>query len=142
MRNGVSTACQSGALDGDHSRIRKNIHGNLLSVLVQRFLDIESPQESRHGQKGTLFGETLATADASSPAERHVSFVIGERPMQRMSFVKSFRAEPVGLGEFVLITVNGPNISLDPGVLGNEPILRVVRTWSSSIDTLQNHLTL
>jgi hypothetical protein len=59
-------------------RIRKDIHRDLVPILIQSLLDIETPKQSRDREEGALLGQALTTADASTPSEGHVSFLVGE----------------------------------------------------------------
>lgn len=115
----------SARYDWRHSRIGKDVHGDFLPVLVQGFLDVESPEKSCYGQQGALFSQTLTTANPSAPPKGHVPLVVGERTMEWMAFRESVWAKAVGVREIVLVSMNGPNIALDPGVFGDVPTLQM-----------------
>lgn len=122
----LSPECQRGFRTGIHgsdSRVVEYIDWYFITGLIQGFLNVEGPQESRHGQKCPLFRQTLATADTSAPAKRHVTLIIGKWPMQGIIFEESLGIEAVWFWEFLFAAVNRPDVTLDPGVFGNVPSL-------------------
>ena len=72
-----------------------------------------------------MFGERLAGADASAPAEGHVAFVVGEGAVERVRGEETSWFEFVGGGEGGGVVVDGPDVALDPGSAGDEVALFV-----------------
>ena len=104
-------------------RVTENVHGDLIAVLVQGFLDIKRPQQPCDRQESALFGQPLTAANSPAPAKCHIALLIGEWTMERVILEESFGTESVGLREVLLISMDGPDVALDPSVLGNVPTL-------------------
>lgn len=104
-------------------RILEDVHWDFIAILVESFLNIESPQQACNSQKSSLLSQPLTTADSSTPPKSHVTLLVRERTMERMIFEKPLGTESIWFGEIVLVSVNGPHVSLDPSVFGNVPSL-------------------
>ncbi len=104
-------------------RISENIHWYLSPPPIQRLLNVEPPEQSRNREESALLSEALSATDAPAPPEGHIALLIREGAVQRMAFDEALGREAVWLGEVLCVAVDGPDVALDPGVLGDEPAL-------------------
>jgi hypothetical protein len=57
-----------------------------------------------------LFSQSLSATNSPFPAEGHVAFFAGKRPMVWMIFEKTVGIEVVRIGKFTLIVMDGPGV--------------------------------
>lgn len=93
-----------------------------------RAFSILKAHSTGNADKGALLCQALAAAHSSTPAESHVTSLSREGSAIWATFDISLRVEPVRIWEFTFVMMDGPDISLHPGVLGYQPALCPVST--------------
>lgn len=109
----------------EHLRVVENIHWDLIAGLINCFPDVECPQQSSNTNECPLLSECLAGTDSSSPSKSHVPTFVWEWSVVCATFQIPIWVESIRIREVFLISMNSPDISLDPGILRNEPILLI-----------------
>lgn len=83
------------------------------------------PKDTGYAHEETLFGEGLAAAHTTAPAEGVVALFVGVGPFQAVE--EAFGSECVGVGEVPRVAVDGPYVSCDGCVFRDEiPSILVV----------------
>ena len=106
-----------------HSRIIEDINRDFLAVFIYGFLNFEGPKQSSYANEGALLCQCLANTDPSSPAECHIAPLSWKGTIVATVFEVSVWIESIRFREVSLVSVNGPQIALNPCVFGYQPTL-------------------
>jgi hypothetical protein len=105
------------------SRIVEYVNWYLISRFIQRFPNVEGPQQSRNADKSALLSKCLACTNTSAPSESHISTLVWKRSMVWAVFQESLGVESIRIREICLVSVDRPHVPLRPSILWNQPSL-------------------